>query len=598
MNNVKKIINICLTLTICLSYSYSSAQPIPSKQWQKCYGGSQRDFNFTGFSFGTGWALHGTWGTQKRIINTSDGGFLFVAGTFSNDGDVIGYHKNEDLWVVKTNSIGIIEWQRCLGSTGTESPASVIQTSDHGYAVIGNILDYNFPNPPINDGDVSGFFGTNNGWLVKLDSTGNLLWQRCFGGGRNIINNLNFREAEMFSIVESNDSGLVVAGLGSSTSEGFPASHGRSEAYIVKFDNTGNLLWQRYYGGSGGDGATLIMKIKNNGFVFVGGTQSDNNGDVSGHHEYIDSSHSPDNSPTTDIWMVQLDSNGVLVRQKCIGGTGNDDAGGMSATTDGGYILTANTDFNDWDFEATGKKPQWIIKLDSAFTVQWKRSIGGSHGREEISSIIQTLDGGYAFLAATVTLDGDVKGIHLSKKVRDLTDTTVYVNETTDIWLVKLLQTGEIEWQKCLGGYDDDFPSEIIQTSDSSFVVLGTTYSNDGDVSGNHGQNDVWVVKLGSGPNSVVSEYGSNYSEDVSKFNIYPNPADDVVSLELYYTQTARSVTFYDICGREYHPQYQLDKNKAIIDVKFLPTGVYVAKLSFSYNNYIGDYTLPLLIRH
>ena len=214
-----------------------------------------------------------------------------------------------------------------------------------------------------------------------------------------------------------------------------------------------------------------------------------------------------------------------------------------------------------------------------------------------LSSIIQSVDGGYVFLARTTTVDGEVMGIHLSRKLFNQKD-SVYFDSTSDIWVVKLLQTGEIEWQKCLGGYDEEFPSEIIQTSDSGYVILGSTYSNnDGDVSGYHGGGDLWVVKLGGAVNSVNSYSPSNNSP-YREFNIFPNPSNDIVNLQLYSLQTAKKVLFYDMLGREYTPPYQLSENTATVNVKSLPPGAYVVKLEYSYNTYIGSYTLPLLVLH
>ena len=99
-------------------------------EWQRCIGGTGSDF---------GW----------YIQQTTDGGYVFAGSTDSNDGDVSGNHGSNDVWVVKLNAIGIIQWQKCLGGTGSEGAEGIEQTSDGGYIVIGNTT-------ASADGDVSG----------------------------------------------------------------------------------------------------------------------------------------------------------------------------------------------------------------------------------------------------------------------------------------------------------------------------------------------------------------------------------------------------------------------------------------------------------
>ncbi|MGB4230357.1 MAG: hypothetical protein WBJ63_07370 [Bacteroidales bacterium] len=121
----------------------------------------------------------------------------------------------------------------------------------------------------------------------------------------------------------------------------------------------------------------------------------------------------------------------------------------------------------------------WVVKLDSSGTIQWQKCLGGTDN-DEAKSIQQTSDGGYIVAGETWSNDGDVSGNH----------------GIVDSWIVKLNSSGDIIWQKCFGGTDDDVAFSIQQTSDGGFIVAGGTWSNDGDMSGNHGGSDAWVVKL------------------------------------------------------------------------------------------------------
>ena len=117
---------------------------------------------------------------------------------------------------------------------------------------------------------------------------------------------------------------------------------------------------------------------------------------------------------------------------------------------------------------------------DQAPNIEWQKCLGGNSW-DRAYSVQQTSDDGYIVAGYTDSNDGDVSGYHGGG----------------DVWVVKLDRYGNIKWQKALGGSYDDKAYSVQQTSDGGYIVAGSTYSNDGDVSGNHGEDDVWVVKLG-----------------------------------------------------------------------------------------------------
>ncbi len=155
------------------SFFTLSAQEI---QWQKCFGGSSHDEPFS-------------------IHQTTDGGYIVAGYTDSNDVDVSGNHGDTDFWLVKLNSSGSIQWQKCLGGSYWDMAYSIQQTSDGGYIVAGYTIS--------NDGDVSGNHGGYDFWLVKLNSSGDIQWQKCLGGSTN---------DEAHSIQQTTDGGYIVAG--------------------------------------------------------------------------------------------------------------------------------------------------------------------------------------------------------------------------------------------------------------------------------------------------------------------------------------------------------------------------------------------------
>ena len=165
---------------------------------------------------------------------------------------------------------------------------------------------------------------------------------------------------------------------------------------------------------------------------------------------------------------------------KCYGGSEYDAALSIQQTTDGGYIVAGLSLSNDNDVSGNhGGEDYWIVKLTSTGSIEWQKSLGGS-GEDRASSVIQTTDGGYIIAGTSNSNDGDVSGNH----GRD------------DYWIVKLSSTGILEWQKSLGGSGDDDANSIQQTTDGGYIIAGGSNSNDGDVSGNHGSDDYWIVKL------------------------------------------------------------------------------------------------------
>jgi hypothetical protein len=179
-----------------------------------------------------------------------------------------------------------IEWQKCLGGSNWDSASSIQQTSDGDYIVAG--FTYS------KDGDVSGnhdYYGyngyLNDGWVVKLDTSGNLLWQKCLGGSLSDVTS---------SIQQTSDGGYIVAGKTNSYDGDVSGYHyglfGRYDYWVVRLNPSGNLLWQKCLGGSGY--GSSIEQTSDGGYIVAGSTNS-NDGDVSGHQVDYD-----------DIWVVKL----------------------------------------------------------------------------------------------------------------------------------------------------------------------------------------------------------------------------------------------------------------------------------------------------
>ena len=412
----------------------------PRIQWQKSLGGTAAD-------------------NANAVRQTSDGGYVVAGTTSSNNGDASGNHGLQDVWLVKLGSSGAVQWQKALGGTGDDRGYDVRQTADGGYIVAGYTGS--------NNGDVSGYHGSRDGWLAKLDNTGTIQWQKCLGGSG---------YDELYSVVQTSDGGYVVTGYTGSTNGDVSGNHGTYDGWVVKLGNTGTIQWQKCIGGTVADYGYSIRQTTDGGYIVAANTQS-NDGNVSGNHG------------SDEAWMVKLDNTGALQWQKCLGGTASDFAYSAEQTSDGGYVMAGITASNNGDVSGKhGAQDAWVVKLDNTGNLTWQKCLGGT-ANDAAYYIRQLSGGGYALSGTTKSNDGDVAGNH----------------GNDDAWLVNLGSTGAVQWQKCMGGTAADGIYALDLTSDGYYAVAGSAASNNGDVTGNHGGGDAWVVKLGCGNQVVVN---------------------------------------------------------------------------------------------
>lgn len=459
----------------------------PAIEWQKSLGGG------------------GDEGAHS-IQQTSDGGFIVAGWSLSNDSDVTGNHGREDYWIVRLTSTGAVEWQKSLGGSYDDRAHSIQQTNDGGFIVAGESWS--------NDSDVTGHHGSTNYtddyWIVRLSSAGDIQWQKSLGGSR---------DDQANSIQQTNDGGFIVAGSSGSSDGDVTGHHGdstTSDYWIVKLTSVGNIEWQKSLGGNRDDWATSIQQTSDSGFV-VAGYSTSNDGDVTGNHGGRDYS------------IIKLTSAGNIEWQKSLGGSGEDEAQSIRQTRDGGFVVSGWSWSYDGDVtENHGERDYWIVKLSSTGYVEWQKSLGGSSD-DYASSIQQTRDGGFIVAGRSYSNNGDVTGHHGSAII-------------TDCWIVKLSGAGVIEWEKSLGGNDFDLADAIQQTSDGGFVLAGSSNSTDGDVTGNHGGHDYWIVKLAPEASGVASDM----KQAAVSLECYPNPFGTIAHIT---APGARSVSIVNSLG-------------------------------------------------
>jgi hypothetical protein len=296
--------------------------------------------------------------TVRDVTNSEDGGFVITGCSMSNDGDFNGLRignqdEKRDIFVIKYNRQGKIEWKNILGGTNYDEGFSILTTKDNGFLISG--VSYS------NDGD---FKDLNKGDLdiviIKIDSVGDVKWTKSIGGKD---------KDECSSVTSTLDGGFVITGNTSSNDNDFrQMNKGGGDIYIVKLDSVGNIVWKKTFGGTNSDVCKSITINKKGGFVITGTTRSDD-GEFAGLDSDIN---------WFDVFAMSVDGMGELVWTKLYGngywggGYSSDQGNNIIQDRDEGYVIIGETNSNEGTFYGLNKSGKrggthdiFVIKLDS-----------------------------------------------------------------------------------------------------------------------------------------------------------------------------------------------------------------------------------------
>lgn len=380
MRMARKIFIIVFVTLAFFLPSNVSAEIAPEIQWSRNVGGNLEEIAYD-------------------IVQTSDGGYIvagmkYIVNTF------------EDIYVIKFSESGDVEWEKNYENSKKDFANSIMQAKDGGYIICG--------------GTFSNTEGVSDYYIIKLDSAGNVQWERKFGDIQGEI---------CEAVIQTMDGGYMAAG-------GKWLNLYDRDMYLVKLDADGNLEWEKLIDGGNDDGAYDIQQTPDRGYIIAGYTRSLVDGDY-------------------NMFIVRTDSHGDTKWKSDFGGSGSDQAYSIEQHRNG-YIAAGYTkSYNEFS-------DVYVVDLNLDGEMVWEKSYGIDDTQEEARSIKNTADGGFILAGRT----------------------NQYAYGSFDAYLLKLDRDGNELWSQVFGGQNSDMGYAVLQSQDGGYVIAGQTksYGSAGDV--------------------------------------------------------------------------------------------------------------------
>jgi len=484
----------------------------PDLDWQNTIGGSGRD-------------------NLATMIANDDGTFLLVSTSNSGiSGDKTVANKGGyDTWLMKIDAQGNGIWQKGIGGSGDDFPQAAVKADDGGYVIFMS-SDSGISGDKTEDSN-----GLNDLWLVKVDAVGNIVWQNTIGG--------DGEDFARTAMGKTSDGGYVIAGTTRSAVSGdqTSASKGLVDIWLIKLDGNGSIQWQNRIGGDGDDFPNVVKQTTDGGYIIGSYSYSDASGDKT-----------EDASNWNDYWVIKTDASGNVVWENTIGGDGTEVLTDLLQTDAGNYLIAGYSNSNisrDKTENSIGNYDYWIMELDQTGAIVWQKTIGGTR-RDDAWGIVK--DGA----------DYLISGQSQSRIGGDKTEAN---QGWYDYWLVKIDATGNVLWDKTLGGNLGDHLFKTFPTANGYMLAGHSESSASGDRTESASGWDLWIVKLN--PDQTASNNDLNRIQ----ISISPNPATDSIFIDAPIATTA---ILYDLQGR-----LMMESDNDELNIENLTSGTYILQI-------------------
>lgn len=394
-----------------LDYWIAKMDEKGSLEWQKNFGSKGKDF-------------------LKMMKATKDGGYILGGNSSSSKSELKKSDCNgkDDLWIVKLNAAGGITWEKTIGGFNQENLGDILPTSD-GYLIGGS------SNSPISGNKTESCKGNSDYWIVKLDSKGEIAWQKTYGGSRVDI---------LKVICQTTDGGAIIAGSSNSPMSGdkTEGGYGFQDFWLIRIDKSGEIIWQRTIGAEGDDDLSCMIRLRDGNYIVAGTSNSGSNA--------LKSTSGKD----TDFWIFKMNEMGEILWQKNYDYGKVDILVSVEENNDGTIVVGG---YAQSEVMGTAKKDKKgindyiILKIDSSGEEIWSRTVG-SEGDDVLTKAIETRDGSYILAG---TSEGKISRDRNNKMGKN------------DFWIVKLNDKEKKKVEKVL---IEAFPNP---TSHFTNIVIG-----------------------------------------------------------------------------------------------------------------------------
>jgi hypothetical protein len=401
-----------------------------------------------------------------------------------------------------------LDWQAGFGGTGDDIATTFVPVANGGYLVAG------YSDSSTNGNKTAPAYGGFDYWIVRLDESGNALWDRSYGGSTNDM---------LHAVVPMADGGFILGGFSQSAVSGTKTStnFGGYDYWLVRINASGDVLWDRSFGGTGGETLWSMEQTSDGGLVLGGLSRSGPGGNKTSV------------SYGNDIWLVRLDAAGeilwdltygagvevwrVVVRPTpeggfFVGGTSSSGIGGNKTSTN----HTSGLGFS-WD-------DYWVLRLDGAGNKLWERQLGGTE-RDALSDLTLLPGGGVLASGHSYSYPGGTK--------------TAPNHGTRDYWIVRLDSNGNQLWDESYGGAEFDRLRSATMLSDGGLVLFG--HSPGVPPSFDSGGLDYWLVRIDSQGDEIWNKQIGGSREDGDGFSFEPEGSIVVTSNSVVIGGTSRS---------------------------------------------------------
>ena len=430
----------------------------------------------------------------NHVLPLADG-YLITGFTssFGNGGN--------DLWVIRTDKNRKKVWDKFYGGMHMETGFKSMPTRDGGFIILAQTHSYG-----AGSGDI---------WVLKISDSGTVLWDKTYGNEGFDIGN---------DICLSNDNGYMIVGTTNSKKTN------SLDAYVIKIDSIGNVLWDQVYGGLSVDGINSISKINDEyGYMLFGHTKSymldESRKKKKGiFGRMLDSIFKKEAS--SESWLINIDEYGDRNWHTTYGGKKEDVGKEINSFSDGSFLLS-----NETQSFGKGGKDIWLIKIDSNGKIIWESTVGGktdeyagstklksdkeifisghklmknkisfrsllflkSNNKNNINAFIVKLNYKGKVVWQRDTFEDEKSSVPfitvLGKSILIAGQKSTIYNGNGDAWIALLNKDGEKVWEDSFGGRGADGGNDVLGTSDGGYISVGYTNAY------GSGKNDVWIIK-------------------------------------------------------------------------------------------------------